>query len=159
MLTLADVSKSYGPRTLFEDVPVFIKREDRLGLVGPNGAGKTTLFNVIIGEESVDSGTVTWEKGASFGYLPQETAPAGDETVLDLATATTPEFAGLRDQLRAMEKGGSPACMQAEFDAHHRFEELGGYGGETKRRIILTGLGFRDADFNRPATRVSGGWG
>jgi len=158
MLTLADVSKSYGPRTLFEDVSVFIKREDRFGLVGPNGAGKTTLFNVIIGEEPVDSGTITWEKGGSFGYLPQETAPAGDETVLDLATAITPEFVELRDQLRVMEKGGSPASMQGEFDAHHRFEELGGYGIETKARIILTGLGFRDADFNRPARTFSGGW-
>src|ERR1019366_1187146 len=91
MLTLADVSKSYGPRTLFEDVSVFIKREDRLGLVGPNGAGKTTLFNVIIGDASVHSGSISWERGANFGYLPQETAPAGDETVLDLATAITPE--------------------------------------------------------------------
>src|ERR1039457_787470 len=158
MLTLADVSKSYGPRTLFEDVSVFIKREDRLGLVGPNGAGKTTLFNVIIGDESVDSGTITWEKGASFGYLPQETAPAGDETVLDLATAITPEFAELRDQLRIIESGGSPACMQGEFDAHHRFEELGGYGIETRARIILAGLGFGAADFNRPARTFSGGW-
>jgi ATP-binding cassette subfamily F protein 3 len=106
----------------------------------------------------VDSGTITWEKGGSFGYLPQETAPAGDETVLDLATAITPEFVELRDQLRVMEKGGSPASMQGEFDAHHRFEELGGYGIETKARIILAGLGFRDADFNRPARTFSGGW-
>ncbi len=158
MLTLADVSKAYGPRTLFEDVSVFIKREDRLGLVGPNGAGKTTLFNLINGTESADSGSITWEKGSSFGYLPQETAPAGDETVLDLATAITPEFAQLRDQIRAMEKGGSPACMQDEFDAHHRFEELGGYGVETKARIILSGLGFKDADFDRPARSFSGGW-
>jgi len=158
MLTLAGVSKSYGPRTLFRDVSVFIKREDRLGLVGPNGAGKTTLLNVITGNESVDSGTITWEKGASFGHLPQETAPAGDETVLDLATAITAEFAELRGQLRAMESGGSPACMQGEFEAHHRFEGLGGYGVETKARIILTGLGFRAADLNRPARTFSGGW-
>jgi ATP-binding cassette subfamily F protein 3 len=48
--------------------------------------------------------------------------------------------------------------MQGEFDAHHRFEELGGYGIETKARIILAGLGFRDADFNRPARTFSGGW-
>jgi ATP-binding cassette subfamily F protein 3 len=158
MLTLADVSKSYGPRVLFEDVSAFIKREDRYGLVGPNGAGKTTLFNMIVGTELPDSGTITWEKGSSFGYLPQETAPVGDETILDLATAITPEFAALRDQLRAIEKGGSPANMQAEFDAHHRFEELGGYGVETKARIVLTGLGFREADFNRPARSFSGGW-
>ncbi len=158
MLTIADVSKAYGPRILFEDVSVFIKREDRLGLVGPNGAGKTTLFNLINGTEAADSGSITWEKGASFGYLPQETAPAGDETVLDLATAITPEFAQLRDQIRAMEKGGSPACMQDEFDAHHRFEELGGYGIETKARIILSGLGFKEGDFDRPARSFSGGW-
>ena len=111
MLTLADVSRSFGPRTLFEDVSVFISRQDLLGLVGPNGAGKTTLFNLIIGTEPPDSGTITWEKGSTFGYLPQETAPAGDESVLDLATAITPEFVDLRERLRALEKGGSSACM------------------------------------------------
>ncbi|HMD60602.1 MAG TPA: ABC-F family ATP-binding cassette domain-containing protein [Opitutaceae bacterium] len=158
MLTLADVSKSHGPRTLFEGVSVFVSRGDRLGLVGPNGAGKTTLFNVIAGEETVDSGTITWEKGSSFGYLPQETSPAGDETILDLATAVTPEFARLRAEIRSMDGGGAPACMQAELDAHHRFEELGGYGVETKARIVLTGLGFRPADLDRPALTFSGGW-
>ncbi|HEY1765392.1 MAG TPA: ABC-F family ATP-binding cassette domain-containing protein [Opitutaceae bacterium] len=158
MLTLADVSRSFGPRTLFEDVSVFISRQDRLGLVGPNGAGKTTLFNLIIGTEAPDSGTITWEKGSTFGYLPQETAPAGDESVLDLATAITPEFAELRGRLRSLEQGGSAACMQEEFDLHHRFEELGGYTVETKARIVLSGLGFKDADFNRPAKTFSGGW-
>ena len=44
MLTIADVSKSYGTRELFADVSLFIARTDRLGLVGPNGAGKSTLF-------------------------------------------------------------------------------------------------------------------
>ena len=158
MLTLASVSRSFGPRTLFEDVSVFIGRQDRLGLVGPNGAGKTTLFNLIIGTEAPDSGTITWEKGCTFGYLPQETAPAGDESILDLATAITPEFAELRDRLRVLEKGGASACMQEEFDLHHRFEELGGYNVETKARIILGGLGFKDADVRRPAKSFSGGW-
>ncbi len=160
MLTLADVSKAYGPRTLFEDVSVFIKREDRLGLVGPNGAGKTTLFNLDQRDRVRRFGSPSPGKRAFELRLPppQETAPAGDETVLDLATAITPEFAELRDQIRAMEKGGSPACMQDEFDAHHRFEELGGYGVETKARIVLSGLGFKDADFDRPARSFSGGW-
>ncbi len=158
MLTLAGVSKSHGPRKLFGDVSLFIGREDRFGLVGPNGAGKTTLLNVIAGMEQPDTGEINWEKGTSFGYLPQETAPAGDDTVLDLATAVTPEFAELRDRLRAADAGGSTACMQAEFDDRHRFEELGGYAVETKARIVLTGLGFRPADFNRPARTFSGGW-
>jgi ATP-binding cassette subfamily F protein 3 len=157
MLTLAGISKSYGPRTLFSDVSLFIKREDRLGLVGPNGAGKSTLFNLILGEESADAGTISWERGADFGFLPQETAPAGDETILDLATGITPEFVAVRDQLRALEQG-SPADLAADFDVHHRFEELGGYALETKAKIVLAGLGFRTMDHARAANTFSGGW-
>jgi ATP-binding cassette subfamily F protein 3 len=157
MLTLAGISKSYGPRTLFSDVSLFIKREDRLGLVGPNGAGKSTLFNLILGEEAADDGTITWERGADFGYLPQETAPAGEETILDLATAITPEFVAVRDQLRALEHG-APVSAAVDFDVHHRFEELGGYALETKAKIILAGLGFREADHARAAKTFSGGW-
>src|SRR5271170_4970580 len=123
MLTIADVSKSYGTRTLFSEVSLFVARTDRFGLVGPNGAGKTTLFNLILGEEAADKGTITWERGADFGYLPQETGNSGaaaslDETVLDLATAITPEFVEVRDSLRALERGGSPAGLAPEFDSH-----------------------------------------
>src|ERR1700690_4373568 len=86
MLTIADVTKTYGTRTLFADVSLFIARTDRYGLVGPNGAGKSTLFNLILGEEAPDGGEITWERGADFGFLSQESAPAGDETILHLAT-------------------------------------------------------------------------
>ena len=158
MLTLADISKSYGTRTLFGDVSLFIARTDRFGLVGPNGAGKTTLFNLILGEESPDSGTITWERGSDYGHLPQETAPAGDETILDTACAITPEFAELRANLATIEKGGSSPCLAGDFDHHDRFEELGGYAVETKAKIVLSGLGFRDSDFSRPARTFSGGW-
>jgi len=87
MLTIADVSKTYGTRTLFADVSLFIARSDRYGLVGPNGAGKTTLFNLILGEETPDSGTIEWERGADFGFLPQESAPVADETIIQIATS------------------------------------------------------------------------
>ncbi len=85
MLTLSEVSKSYAGRTLFHDVSLQINRTDRIALVGPNGAGKSTLFSIILGQNSPDDGRVTWEKGASFGFLPQESAPVGDETVMQLA--------------------------------------------------------------------------
>ncbi|HWA86369.1 MAG TPA: ABC-F family ATP-binding cassette domain-containing protein [Opitutus sp.] len=158
MLTLADVSKSYGTRTLFQGVSLFVARTDRYGLVGANGVGKTTLFNLILGEESPDEGTITWERGANFGYLPQESAPAGDDTVLDLACAITPEFAELRTYLHSLDRGGTAPCMADEFEAHHRFEELGGFDVETKAKKILAGLGFREHDFHQPARTFSGGW-
>jgi len=158
MLTIADVSKSYGTRTLFEEVSLFISREDRLGLVGPNGAGKTTLFHLILGEDPPDTGTITWERGADFGYLPQETAPAGDETILDLATAITPEYAQIRDKIRAIERGEFVGDSDDDFAMHERYEELGGYGLEVKAKIVLAGLGFREGDYSRMAKTFSGGW-
>ena len=88
MFTLSDISKAYGPRTLFEGVSLTINRTDRLGLVGANGAGKSTLFRILLDQEETDSGQVTRQRGATVGFLPQESAPAGDETVIELATGT-----------------------------------------------------------------------
>src|ERR1700677_2755878 len=93
MLTISQVSKSFGGRILFEDASLQVNRGDRIGLVGPNGAGKTTLFSLILGEASPDDGRVSLERAASIGFLPQENAPVGDETVLELACAVSPEIA------------------------------------------------------------------
>jgi ATP-binding cassette subfamily F protein 3 len=134
MLTLADVSKSYGTRELFADVSLFVARTDRYGLVGPNGAGKTTLFNLILGEESPDNGTIEWERGADFGYLPQESAPVGDETVLQIAT--------------------SGKKLVPENDDDYDID----WTLEPRAKKILAGLGFRETDHEKPAKSFSGGW-
>jgi ATP-binding cassette subfamily F protein 3 len=133
MLTIADVSKSYGTRELFAEVSLFIARTDRLGLVGPNGAGKSTLFNLILGEEKHDSGTIEWERGADFGYLPQESAPAGDETILHIATSG---------------KKLEPSDDDYDID----------YTLEPRAKKILAGLGFKEGDADKPAKTFSGGW-
>ncbi|HVU35229.1 MAG TPA: ABC-F family ATP-binding cassette domain-containing protein [Opitutaceae bacterium] len=134
MLTIADVSKSYGTRTLFSDVSLFVSRNDRYGLVGPNGAGKSTLFRLILNEESPDEGSLTWERGADFGFLPQETAPAGDETILQLAL-------------------GHTAAHNVDAAHDHFYDER-----EPQAKKILAGLGFRERDFEAPARTFSGGW-
>ncbi|MGI8605293.1 MAG: ABC-F family ATP-binding cassette domain-containing protein [Verrucomicrobiales bacterium] len=86
MLSLREVSKSFAGRALFAGVSLQVNAGDRFGLVGPNGAGKTTLLSLILGESHPDEGSVTWKKGATSGYLPQESAPAREETVLGMAT-------------------------------------------------------------------------
>ncbi|HVS52002.1 MAG TPA: ABC-F family ATP-binding cassette domain-containing protein [Opitutaceae bacterium] len=133
MLTIADVSKSYGTRTLFSDVSLFIARTDRLGLVGPNGAGKTTLFNLILGEEKPDTGTIEWERGADFGFLPQESAPAGEETILHIATS-----------------GKKLEPTEDDFDIDYTLEP--------RAKKILAGLGFKEGDATKLAKTFSGGW-
>lgn len=87
MLTVSNVAKSYGSKTLFEDLTLQINHEDRIGLVGPNGAGKSTLFKLILQQEEPDAGEITFQRGITVGFLPQESAPAGDETVIELTTA------------------------------------------------------------------------
>src|SRR6266850_5318190 len=161
MLTLSGMRKAYGERVLFADASLQVNREDRIGLVGPNGAGKTTLFSIILGQETSDEGKFSVERGVRIGYLPQENAPVADETVIELATAVTPEFTRLRRILKAWEADHPTEALHSEDvhdDVHDRFNELGGYRLEAKARQILAGLGFRQKDFERPAREMSGGW-
>jgi ATP-binding cassette subfamily F protein 3 len=161
MLTLSGISKAYGGRELFTEATLQVNRGDRIGLVGPNGAGKTTLFNIILGEESADSGELSRERNSTVGYLPQESAPVGDETVIELAAGVSPEFVRLRRILKAWEADHPTEAQHPEDihdDIHDRFNELGGYRLEAKAKQILAGLSFREKDFERPARELSGGW-
>src|SRR5216117_2591349 len=157
MLTISGLTKAFGGRTLFADVSLQVNRQDRIGLVGPNGAGKTTLFSLILRNESPDEGQITLERNVTLGYLPQETAPVGDETVHELATAISPEFVRLRRQVLAWD-AGHPGESDFHDNTHDRFNQLGGYLLEAKAKKILAGLSFRESDFNRPAREMSGGW-
>ena len=161
MLTLSGITKAYGGRTLFEDVTLQINREDRIGLVGPNGAGKTTLFSMMLGEGSPDAGEVISERNIKIGYLPQESAPIADETVIELATAISPEFVKLRRVIKAWELDHPIEAQHSEDihdNIHDRYNELDGYRIEAKAKQILAGLSFREKDFDRPAREMSGGW-
>jgi ATP-binding cassette subfamily F protein 3 len=161
MLTLTGIRKAHGSRELFADVTLQFNRGDRLGLVGPNGAGKTTLFSLILGEQSADDGRITKERGCVFGYLPQESAPVGDETVVELACAITADFVRLRRAIKAWDSAHPVEAAHPEDvhdDVHDRFHELNGYVVEARAKQILAGLGFRELDLERPARELSGGW-
>lgn len=126
MLSVSNVSKAYAGRTLFSQVSFHINRGEKIGLIGPNGAGKSTLFSLLLQESTPDDGRVVMERGITFGFLPQESAPIDDVTVLELATG--------------------------HVDEHHRWEV------EPKAKKILSGLAFRESDFERNARTLSGGW-
>jgi ATP-binding cassette subfamily F protein 3 len=157
MLTVSQLSKSFAGRMLFDDVSLQVNRGDRIGLVGPNGAGKSTLFSLLLGDISPDSGTIAIEKNATIGFLPQETAAAGDETVLELALAVSPELVHAQKVIKHHESGNA-SNDAAYHNALHVFDEHGGWELEPKAKRVLAGLAFRDADFDRPARALSGGW-
>ncbi len=154
MLTISQLSKGFGPKVLFTDISYRLQRGERVGLVGPNGAGKTTLFSIVLGQTEPDSGEIETERGIRMGFLPQESAPAGEETVIELATAISPEMEALHKTLRAHPAPDSPERLAAM----ERFVELDGYALEARAKRILAGLAFRQEDHDMPARQLSGGW-
>jgi ATP-binding cassette subfamily F protein 3 len=142
LLTVSQVSKSFGGRILFEDASLQVNRGDRIGLIGPNGAGKTTLFVMLFGLDEPDQGEVTLQRGVKVGFLPQESVPSKDETVLQLATFFVP---GQVSQDRCSDGGETPSSAD--------LSQI-----EAKAKRVLRGLGYREADFSRPAKTMSGGW-
>ncbi len=130
---------------------------ERVALVGPNGAGKSTLFSMILRTNEPDAGTVERDAWTMVGYLPQEAESIGEETVLDVATGRANELPALEKTLHELEQTGavdSPAYMEA----HAKHEALNNPQVEAKAKKMLKGLGYKEADFNRRAKEMSGGW-
>src|SRR5439155_16442126 len=132
---------SFAGRALFDDVSLQVNRGDRIGLVGPNGAGKSTLFALLLGDASPDNGTIAIEKNATIGFLPQETAAAGDETVLELALAVSSELVHAQKVIKEHETGNDhdhehEADDVAYHDALHVFDEHGGWELEPRAKRV-----------------------
>jgi ATP-binding cassette, subfamily F, member 3 len=116
MLSVSALEKSYAGRILFEDVGFHLQRGEIVGLVGANGAGKSTLFALLLGETTPDAGRVMWEKGVSIGYLPQESSPAGEETVLQLALSHVQDADHWEAEPRAKTILRGLAFRESDFD-------------------------------------------
>ena len=165
MLSASGLSVSHGARTLFSDVHVRIVAGQRVALVGGNGTGKTTLLEVLVGLRPPDTGEVHRPKDLRIGYLPQELSDHPTGRVIDEVLAGAEHIRDLEIELnelthRIADTTGTEhdRVLAAYGDAQSRFEQLGGYALESDARRILAGLGFGDADADRPFTDLSGGW-
>src|SRR6059058_3626405 len=122
-------------------------------------APASTLFALLLGDVSPDKGTIAIEKNATIGFLPQETAAAGDETVLELALAVSPELVHAQKVITDYEQEHDQEHEEADYHkALHIFDDHGGWELEPKAKRVLAGLAFRETDFDRPARDLSGGW-
>ena len=168
MISLDNLTVSYGGWTLFDNISFLINPKDRIGLVGKNGAGKTTLLRIITGEQQPTSGAVTINGECTIGYLPQtmrvpdtptlveETAKAFDE-VLRLEAeieSLTREIAERTDY----ESADYEQLLHRLNDAQDRYHILGGETRDADIEKTLLGLGFKREDFGRATSEFSGGW-
>ena len=168
MISLDNLTVSYGGWTLFDNISFLINPKDRIGLVGKNGAGKTTLLRIITGEQQPTSGAVTLNGDCTIGYLPQtmrvadtttlaeETAKAFDEVLrLEAEIASlTREIAERTDY----ESAGYEQLLHRLNDAQDHYHILGGETRDADIEKTLLGLGFKRSDFGRATSEFSGGW-
>ena len=167
MIQLKGAGKRFGHKLLFEDCDWLITPKERTGLVGANGTGKSTLLKILCGMESLDYGEITFAKGISQGYLPQDGLSLTGRTVFAECMSV---FEDLREMEQEMESlhhklaeldPASGEYASASDRLHHidsEFRNRDGYAIEAQVGTVLNGLGFRKEDWPRRTEEFSGGW-
>ncbi|CCF19318.1 putative ABC transporter, ATP-binding protein with duplicated ATPase domains [Pseudorhizobium banfieldiae] len=166
MIRIENISKSNSHRILYIDASAALNRGEKIGLVGPNGAGKTTLFRMITGQESPDEGQVAVEKNVTIGYFNQDVGEmSGVSAVTEVMNGAGP-VSTVAAELRELEAAMVDPDRMDEMDAiierygevQARYEELDGYGLESRAREVLAGLSFSQEMMEGDVGKLSGGW-
>ena len=168
MISLDNLTVSYGGWTLFDNISFLINEKDRIGLVGKNGAGKTTLLRIITGEQQPTEGAVTINGECTIGYLPQQmrvadttTLKAETEKAFDEVLRLEAEIERLTAEIATRtdyESEQYEELLHRLNEAQDRYHILGGETREADIEKTLLGLGFKRTDFSRATSEFSGGW-
>jgi len=168
MLSVQNVSVSFGGEYLFKDISFRLGPGNRVGLVGKNGAGKSTLLHLIAGDTPVSEGTISQEKSIQLGFLKQDIDFDMGRTVLEEAYQAFSEIKSLEVQMEEINHGLSTRTdyESASYneliiqlnEVSERYEIIGGYNYQGTTERILQGLGFTSADFDKQTDTFSGGW-
>ena len=134
MLTIRDLRKTAGGRTLFENAAMQVNYGECVALVGPNGAGKSTLFSLILHTDEPDAGAIERDEWTMVGYLPQEGEASGPETVLEVATGRAGEIPRLEARLRELEQAGTVDTPDY-LEAHAKFDALNDPQAEARAQV------------------------
>jgi len=166
MLGVSNISKSYNARYLFSDITFNVGMGDRIAVIGANGSGKTTLFEIIAGNITPDTGSVSVRRGTTIGYLKQDIQHASNRRLLEEVVQSSTDIKKLEHKVRMLQEElaeekdeeNIAALLRELGSVQHEYESSGGYSAEHEAEIILAGLGFVPSDFNRKLTEFSGGW-
>jgi ATP-binding cassette subfamily F protein 3 len=160
---LQNVTFEFGARIIVEDATWHIQPGERIGLIGYNGTGKSTLLKLLVGEYMPSNGTVERSRSTSIGYLHQDLLSFDtNDSILQVALGAFERILQLEKEIeeigKELEKTGDEKTLHEYSDRLHELETLGGYNIHHKTEEVLQGLGFANADLNRPYKEFSGGW-
>ncbi len=161
---LQDVTFEFGARTIVRDATWHIQPNERIGLIGYNGTGKSTLLKVLVGEYLPSAGSIERGRETSIGYLHQDLLSFDtNESILQVALGAFDRILKLEKQIeelgnRLEKEHENEALVQEYSDKLHELDTLGGYDIHHQTEEVLQGLGFENADLQRPYKEFSGGW-
>ena len=168
MISVDNLTVSFGGWTLFDEISFLVNEKERIGLVGKNGAGKTTILKLIAGLQQPTSGAVTKNADCTIGYLPQQMQVADTTTLLAETAKAFEEVLALEAEI---ERLTSEIASRTDYESEeyekllHRLNDANDHyhilGGDTRDADIektLLGLGFRREEFDKPTREFSGGW-
>lgn len=142
---------------------MFIKPNDKIGLIGLNGRGKSTLLKIINGEIRIDAGSISKAKDCTIGFLNQDLLSyQTDDAILTVAMGAFKEAVDTQRQLEKtihqLETEYSDELVNKLTKLQEKFEQLDGYTMQSKAEEVLEGIGFSTKDLHRPLREFSGGW-
>ena len=166
MLTATDISKSYSDHELFSGVNFTVGMSDRIAVIGRNGTGKTTLFEILAGNIIPDSGSVSVRRNTAIGYLRQDVQPSSDGSLLGYVSGSANPVTDLAHKIAQVQEDLAEeqdeeimnGLLRKLGELQSLYEAKGGYSSEHEAKIVLTGMGFAESDFESPLTEFSGGW-
>jgi ATP-binding cassette subfamily F protein 3 len=166
MLSAVNVGKTYGDKTLFENLTINIVDGQRIALIGPNGSGKTTFMDILAGQTAADLGSVSRKRDITIGYLTQDIGVGSEKSLLDEVLEEPIEVTALRIRIATAYEALSvekDADVQTQLldelgSLETSLEAAGGIYREHEAEAILAGLGFKETDFIRRLNEFSGGW-
>ncbi|HEY3993232.1 MAG TPA: ABC-F family ATP-binding cassette domain-containing protein [Ktedonobacteraceae bacterium] len=164
LLTVRGITKSYGAIQVIQAIHLIVNAGERIGLVGPNGVGKSTLLRLIMGQEEVDEGVVTFGPSVEPGYLPQSTPDFYGQSMQDLILEAVGHLRRLEERMRALEHAMSaadpeqlPELLEEYGQASANFQDAGGYDLDYRIETVLAGLGLAYLPREREVQTLSGG--
>ena len=164
ILSCQNISKAFAEVQVLQNISFHIEDNEKAAIVGVNGAGKTTLLRVIVGELAPDEGLVSFAKDKTFGYLAQDDAVDTANTIYEELLSVKQELVELERKMRETENAMHHAqgaeldeLMRRYTNLTHAFETGDGYVYRSELTGVLKGLGFAEAEFEKPVATLSGG--
>ena len=154
MIVLRALQLRRGVKVLFEDASLTFNHGQKIGVTGANGSGKSSLFALLLGELHQDAGDLEIQPGLVVAHVAQET-PSTDQLAIEYVLDGDAELRQLERDLAAAEQAHNGTRIA---ELHEDLHRVGGYAARARAAQLMHGLGFVDAEIERPVEQFSGGW-